>query len=87
MDTHRWDRLKVILAGALEERSPVARTALVERLCSDDKELLQEAESLLAEAEVILEEGDDDLEACAEDAGTRIARDSFSEIGSELGPT
>ena len=58
---------------------------MVERLCSDDKELLQEAESLLAEAEVILEEGDDDLEACAEDASTRIARDGFSEIGRRIG--
>lgn len=85
MDTQRWDKLKLILAGALEERSPLARTALVERLCSDDKELLQEAESLLAEAEVILEEGDDGLEACAEDASTRIPRDSSSEVGRRIG--
>ncbi len=69
----------------MEERSPVARAALVERLCSDDKELLQEAESLLAEAEAILEAGDEDLEACAEDAGTRIARESLPEIGRRIG--
>jgi serine/threonine protein kinase/tetratricopeptide (TPR) repeat protein len=85
MDTRRWDKLKSILAGALEEESPAARTALVERLCSDDNELLLEAESLLAEADVILEEGHDDLEACAEDAASRIARDGFSEIGKRIG--
>jgi len=57
----------------------------VERLCSNDKELLREAESLLGEAEVILQQDNDDLEACAEDAGTRLPRDSSSEIGRRIG--
>ena len=51
MDSHRWQRLKVILAEALEQESPVARTALVGRSCGNDADLLREIESLLAEAE------------------------------------
>jgi serine/threonine protein kinase/tetratricopeptide (TPR) repeat protein len=85
MDTQRWHKLKSILAGALDEESPGARTALVARLCSNDKHLLHEAESLLAEADAILEEGNDDLEACAVDAASRIARDGVSEIGKRIG--
>ena len=65
--------------------SPAARTTLAERLCSDDHDLLREAQSLLAEAEQVLVEGNDDLEACAEEAGARIPREDASEIGKRIG--
>lgn len=85
MDSHRWQRLKSILADALEEESPAARTALVERSCADDTALLREAESLLAQTEVLLRNAADDLEECADNAAATISREDVSEIGRRIG--
>ncbi|MEY2496990.1 MAG: eukaryotic-like serine/threonine-protein kinase [Verrucomicrobiota bacterium] len=85
LDSLRWAQLKSILAEALQQNSPAARIALVERSCAGDTDLLQEAESLLAEAEVLLREANDDLEACADRAGTAIPREDVSEIGRRVG--
>jgi serine/threonine protein kinase/tetratricopeptide (TPR) repeat protein len=85
MDPLRWEQLKSILADALQQDSPAARIAIVEQSCGHDTDLLHEAESLLAEAEVLLREASDDLEACADKAGTVIPRDSISEVGRRVG--
>jgi serine/threonine protein kinase/tetratricopeptide (TPR) repeat protein len=85
MDSQRWQRLKSILADALEQESPAARTAFIERSCADDANLLREAESLLAEAESLLRDANDQLEDCADHAETRIPRDNVSEIGKRVG--
>src|SRR2546430_798383 len=84
MDAQRWQRLKSILNDAFEEESTSARLAFVERSCSDDHALLQEAESLLAEAEILRRSASDDLEACAENAARRIQRDAVSRIGKRI---
>jgi serine/threonine protein kinase/tetratricopeptide (TPR) repeat protein len=84
-DSPRWQRLKSILADALEEESAEARAAFIERSCADDVDLLRDAESLLAEAESLLRDANDDLEACADNAETRIPRDNVSEIGKRVG--
>ena len=85
MDPERWQRLKSILSDAFEEESTSARLAFVERFCSDDQALLQNAESLLAEAEILRRNANDDLEACAENAARRIRRDAVSRIGERIG--
>lgn len=85
MDPDRWQRLKSILADALEQESTAARTAFIERSCADDANLLREAESLLAEAEALLRDANDNLEECADHAATRIPRDTVSEIGKRVG--
>src|SRR6202140_487226 len=72
MDPHRWQRLKSILADALEEESPAARTALVERSCADDTALL-------------LRNAADDLEECADNAAAMISREDVCEIGRRIG--
>src|SRR5437588_10376698 len=85
IDLIRWQQLKSILADALQQDSAAARIATVERSCGHDADLLNEAESLLAEAEGLLSEASDDLEACAEQAGTIIPRETVSEIGRRVG--
>ena len=40
----RWQRLKHILADALEQTSVEERTAVLRRSCADDTTLLREAE-------------------------------------------
>jgi eukaryotic-like serine/threonine-protein kinase len=85
MDPERWQRLKSILSDAFEEESTSARLAFVERSCSDDQALLQDAESLLAEAEILRRSANDDLEACAENAASRIRREAISQIGRRIG--
>ena len=85
MDPQRWHRLKSILGDAFEQESADARRAFVERSCSDDQALLEEAESLLAEAEILRRSASDDLEACAENAARRIRRDVDSQIGKRIG--
>jgi hypothetical protein len=65
MKQERWQRLKEIVADALEEDSPAARTALLNRECADDLSLLREAESFLANADTVAAEGMDRLEECA----------------------
>ena len=56
VDPQRWDRLKTILGEALEQDSPAARIAVVEKRCGDETDLFDEVESLLAEAEAFLNE-------------------------------
>src|SRR5207302_4870035 len=85
MDSHRWQRLKVILAEALEQESPVARTALVGRSCGNDADLLREIESLLAEAEPLHRETPDELEECADNFAAALPREDASEIGKRVG--
>jgi serine/threonine protein kinase/tetratricopeptide (TPR) repeat protein len=85
MDPQRWQRLKSILSEAFEEESTSARLAFIERSCSDDQALLEDAESLLAEAEILRRSANDDLEACAEDAAKRIRRGGGSVIGQRIG--
>ncbi len=85
MDSHRWQQLKLILAEALEEESPAARTALVGRSCGNDANLLREIESLLAEAEPLLSETPDELEECADNFAAGLPREDASEIGRRIG--
>src|SRR6266404_2140003 len=85
MDSHRWQQLKLILAEALEEESPAARTALVGRSCGNDADLLHEIESLLAEAEPLLSETPDELEECANNFAAALPRKDASEIGKRVG--
>jgi serine/threonine protein kinase/cytochrome c-type biogenesis protein CcmH/NrfG len=85
MDAQRWQRLKSILNDAFAEESTSARLAFVERSCSNDHALLEEAESLLAEAEILRRSANDDLEACAENAARRIRRETISQIGKRIG--
>jgi len=85
MDSHRWQRLKLILAEALEQESPAARTALVGRSCGNDADLLREIESLLAEAEPRLRETPDELEECADNFAAALPREDASEIGKRIG--
>src|SRR6266481_3640574 len=85
MNSHRWQQLKVILAEALEQESPAARTALVGRSCGNDADLLREIESLLAEAEPLLSETPDELEECANNFAAALPRKDASEIGKRVG--
>jgi len=85
MNSHRWQQLKLILAEALEQESPAARTALVGRSCGNDADLLREIESLLAEAEPLLSETPDELEECANNFAAALPRKDASEIGKRVG--
>ena len=51
MNQERWRHLKEIVADAMEEDSPSARTALLLRECAGDLNLLSEAESFFEGAE------------------------------------
>src|SRR5215471_17000603 len=85
MDPQRWDRLKIILGEALEQNSPAARTALVERRCGEDADLLEEAGSLLAEAEALLKERTDSFEDCAQNAASTFWQEGPPRAGERLG--
>jgi serine/threonine protein kinase/Tfp pilus assembly protein PilF len=85
MDSQRWQRLKLILAEALEQKSAAARTALVGRSCGNDADLLREIESLLAEAEPLFSETPDELEECANNFAAALPRKDASEIGRRIG--
>jgi serine/threonine protein kinase/cytochrome c-type biogenesis protein CcmH/NrfG len=74
----RWQRLKVILADALEQTSFEERTAMLRRSCADDKTLLREAEKLLAHDTTAFEE-------FAEFAATRLRHDERDRIGERIG--
>src|SRR4051812_18418812 len=75
----------MILGEALEENSSAARTALVERRCGGDTDLLEEAESLLAEAEALLEQRTDSFEDCAENAASTFWQEGPSRGGQRVG--
>jgi eukaryotic-like serine/threonine-protein kinase len=85
LEPDRWQRLKEILADALERDTPAARTAVVAERCGQDESLLKEAEALLLEAETLLQSPTDTIEECAEDAANEIPRDETSEIGARIG--
>lgn len=74
----RWQRLKNILADALEQPSFEERAAVLERLCADDTALLREAEKLLACDTTAFEE-------FAELAATRLRQNEGNRIGERLG--
>jgi TolB-like protein/serine/threonine protein kinase/Flp pilus assembly protein TadD len=74
----RWQRLKNILADALEQNSLRERTALLKRLCADDTELLCEAKKLLAHDTRAFED-------FAEFAATRLRHDECDRIGERIG--
>jgi serine/threonine protein kinase/tetratricopeptide (TPR) repeat protein len=77
-DPARWQRLKNILADALEETSFEGRTAVLRRSCADDTALLREAEKLLASDTTAFEE-------FAEFAATCLRQDEGDRIGERIG--
>ena len=85
MKQERWQRLKEIVADALEEDSPAARTALLNRECADDLSLLREAESFLVNADTVAAEGMDRLEECAAAASAAVRRDKILTPGRRVG--
>jgi serine/threonine protein kinase/TolB-like protein/tetratricopeptide (TPR) repeat protein len=74
----RWQRLKNILADALEQTSFEQRTAVLRRSCADDTGLLREAEKLLASDTTAFEE-------FAEFAATRLRHDEGDRTGERIG--
>jgi eukaryotic-like serine/threonine-protein kinase len=74
----RWQRLKDILAGALEQSSSKERTAMLKRLCAGDSTLLREAEKLLSYDASVFEE-------FAEFAASRLRQDERDRTGERLG--
>src|SRR5213079_2470116 len=80
MNSDRWQKLKSILAEALEQESPSDRSAVIGRSCADDVDLLHEIESLMAEADET-----DPFEECAESLEIAIPREDLSEIGRRVG--
>src|SRR5262249_41482288 len=74
----RWQRLKEILANALEQSSVERQTAVLRDSCADDTTLLREAEKLLAHDTAVFEE-------FAEFAATRLRRDERDRIGQRIG--
>jgi serine/threonine protein kinase/tetratricopeptide (TPR) repeat protein len=77
-DPARWQRLKEILADALEQTSSEKRTAVLRELCADDTTLFREAEKLLAHDTKAFEE-------FAEFAGTHLRHDERHRIGERMG--
>src|SRR6266481_37477 len=74
----RWQRLKNILADALEQASLKERTAVLRESCADDTELLRQAEKLLAYDTTAFEE-------FAEFAATHLRHDERDRIGERIG--
>jgi serine/threonine protein kinase/Tfp pilus assembly protein PilF len=74
----RWQRLKSILADALEHTSPEERTTALKQSCADDTALLREAQKLLAQDTGVFEE-------FAEIAATRLRCDERDRIGERMG--
>jgi eukaryotic-like serine/threonine-protein kinase len=74
----RWQRLKEILADALEQSSFEQRTALLRRACTNDATLLYEAQKLLEHDATIFDE-------FAEFAATRLRENEGDRIGERLG--
>jgi serine/threonine protein kinase/Tfp pilus assembly protein PilF len=77
--------LKTILGEALEQNSSAARSALVERRCGEDTDLLEEAESLLVEAEALLTERTDSFEDCAQNAASTFWQEGPPRSGERVG--
>jgi len=85
MNREKWARLKEIVADALEEDSPAARTALLSRACGNDPALLKEAESYLRDADTTIATGEDPLEECAAIAAAAIRPESAPMVGRRIG--
>jgi serine/threonine protein kinase len=85
IDPERWQRVKDILADALEQPTPEARIALVQTRCANDAALLAEAISLVNEAETQTNGLADPLEECAEHATARLWQDGPSPAGRRIG--
>ncbi len=77
-DRSRWQKLKHILADALEQPSAQRRTETLRHACADDPALLREAEALLSQDTT-------SLEHFAEFAGTWLRDDLPSRVGERLG--
>ena len=85
MNRERWARLKEIVADALEEHSPQARTALLTRACADDETLLREAEAFLKDADTTIAPGTDRLEQCAAVTTAAVRQEELSMTGRRIG--
>lgn len=85
MATSDWQKVKLVLADALEE-PPEQRTAFVERSCNGDTTLLREVNELLAQDTIVLEqfavERRDARETTVIETGRRIGG---YEIAGEIG--
>jgi eukaryotic-like serine/threonine-protein kinase len=77
-DPARWQRLKCILADALEQKSLEGRIAVLRRSCAGDVTLLHEAEKLLTQDTTALEE-------FAEFAARRLRHEECDRIGERVG--
>jgi eukaryotic-like serine/threonine-protein kinase len=77
-DPARWQRLKHLLADALEHTSIEERTTMLRRSCADDATLLQEAENLLAGDTAVFEQ-------LAELARARLNQNEQDRIGERIG--
>src|SRR5215510_302819 len=77
-DPERWQRLKNILADALEQSSLDERTALLRQACANDATLFCEAEKLLTHNTTAFEE-------FAEFATTDLRNGARGRIGERLG--
>ena len=80
MSTQRWQRVKSILADALDQPSPAARSAFIRQSCADDTQLFREVELLLAHETPV-----DAFEDCAENAATVLGCDDSAQIGRRIG--
>lgn len=85
LDPDQWQRLKLILAEALEHDTAVTRAQFVERSCDGDTTLLTEARSLLVEAEELLQDPRDRLEACADAVKQTTRGKPDPHLGARLG--
>ena len=85
LDPERWLLLKDILADALEQRTPAARTALVASRCGNDDTLRLEAASLVREAEAFLREPTDSFEDIAEQATVALWEEEAARAGWRIG--
>src|SRR5436305_977268 len=77
-DPARWQRLKHLLADALEQTSIEERTTMLRRSCTDDATLLREAEDLLACDTAVFEQ-------LAELARARLNQNEQDRIGERIG--
>ncbi len=68
LSVERWEQVNEIVADALEQKSPIARAALVAERCGNDTELLREVKSLL-------EQPTDSLENFAESTTESLRRE------------
>jgi len=73
-----WQRLKNILADALEQTSRESRTAVLRASCADDTTLFRDAERLLAHDTTFFEE-------FAQLVATRLRQDERDRIGERIG--